>query len=135
MPQEENQAVPKLKVIHTAQAPGAIGPYSQAVVVNGCLYTSGQIGIDPLTSNLCGDDILEQAKQVFKNLDAIAKAAGTSLANAVKLNVYLTDLASFQAVNELMAEIFTEPYPARACLEASALPKGALIEVDAVLAL
>ena len=127
--------MPEFKVIHTKQAPAAIGPYSQAVVVNGCLYTSGQIGIDPLTSELYGDDAFEQAKQVFKNLDAIARAADTSLANAVKLNVYLTDLASFQAVNELMTEIFTEPYPARACVEVSALPKGALIEIDAVLAL
>lgn len=135
MPQQENQDKPRLKVIHAEQAPAAIGPYSQAVVVNGCLFTSGQIGIDPVTSELCGEDVLGQARQIFENLNAIAKAAGASLSNAVKLNVYLTDLTSFQAINELMAETFKEPYPARACLEVSALPKGALIEVDAIFAL
>lgn len=123
------------KTIHTEKAPAAIGPYSQAIQYNSIVYTSGQIGIDPATGELCSQDVVEQAKQVLANLAAIAKASGSKLNNAVKLNVYLTDLANFQAVNAVMAEVLSEPYPARACVEVSALPKGALIEIDAVLAL
>jgi len=123
------------KVIATKNAPAAIGPYSQAVVHNGCVYISGQIGIDPQTGELCAADFESQAKQVLSNLEGIARAAGSSLNYAIKLTAYLTDLRSFQVLNELMAESLVEPYPARACVEVSALPKVALLEVDAILAL
>ena len=123
-----------LTTIETAKAPSAIGPYSQAVMHNGSIYTSGQIGIDPETGEMCAADFLSQAKQVLKNLDRIAQAADCSLANAIKFTVYLTDLRNFQILNTLMAELLEEPYPSRACVEVSALPKGALLEVDAIFA-
>ena len=120
-------------VIETAAAPRAIGAYSQAVRVGQTLYLSGQIPLVPATMELVGGDIRAQISQVFENLQAVATAAGGNLNDIVKLTVYLTDLANFPAVNELMAEYFTAPYPARATVQISALPKGALVEIDAIL--
>lgn len=121
-------------IIKTTKAPAAIGPYSQAVMHNGNIYTSGQIGIDPETGEICAGDFLSQAQQVLKNLDQIAQAANCSLASAIKFTVYLTDLDNFQVLNDLMVELLEDPYPARVCVEVSALPKGALLEIDAIFA-
>ena len=121
------------KIISTDQAPAAIGPYSQAVAANGMIYISGQIPLDPGSMEMVSGDFQVQAKQVFKNLDAIAQAANGSLANAVKLTIYLTDLANFAIVNEVMEKYIPAPFPARAAVQVSALPKGALVEVDAIL--
>lgn len=125
----------KRAVILTADAPQAIGPYSQAVAVNGVVYLSGQIPLDPQTMELVTGDVETQVRRVFDNLQAVARAAGGELAHAVKINVYLTDLANFQTVNKVMAEYFAPPYPARAAVGVSALPRGAAVEVDAVLVL
>ncbi len=119
-------------IIATDKAPAAIGTYSQAVKVENTVYLSGQIGLDPATGNLV-EGIDAQIVRVFENLKALAEAAGASLGHTVKLNVYLTDLANFAKVNETMARYFPQPYPARAALGISALPKGALVEADAVL--
>ena len=124
-----------LDVIQTADAPAAIGPYSQAVRVGSMIFCSGQIPLDPATMELVSGGIEEQTKQVFNNLKAVATAAGGSLDNAVKLTIFLTDLGEFAQVNEIMASYFNEPYPARATIEVSALPKGALVEVEAVLSI
>lgn len=120
-------------IIKTNQAPEAIGPYSQAVKSNGLIYISGQIPLVPETMSLISDDFSEQAEQVFANLSAIAEAANSNLANALKLTVYLTDLENFPLVNEVMAKMVPEPFPARAAVQVSALPKNALLEVDAIL--
>ncbi len=122
-------------IIHTSDAPAAIGPYSQAVKVGSTVYISGQIPLAPETMELVSGDISAQAHQVFKNLQAIANAAGGSLADAVKLNISLPDLGDFAAVNEVMKEYFSEPYPARACVGVAALPKASQIEVEAILEL
>lgn len=122
-------------VINTDKAPLAIGPYSQAVKVGDTVYISGQIPLVAATSEIVSDDFTEQAVQVFKNLMAVADAAGGSLDDAVKLMVYVTNLDNFNKVNEVMSEYCNQPYPARAAVEVSALPKGALVEVDAVLQL
>ncbi len=124
-----------LDVIQTADAPAAIGPYSQAVRVGSLVYCSGQIPLDPVTMEIVSGGIKEQTEQVFNNLKAVATAAGGSLDNAVKLTIFLTDLGQFAQVNEIMASYFNEPYPARATIEVSALPKGALVEVEAVLSI
>lgn len=121
--------------ISTAAAPAAIGAYSQAIRAGNTVYLSGQIPLDPGTMTLISSDISLQIAQVFTNLSAVAAAAGTTLDTAVKLTVYLTDLGHFPLVNEAMARVFTQPYPARATVQVSALPKGALVEVDAVLVL
>lgn len=123
------------KIIHTDQAPAAIGCYSQAVQIDHTVYLSGQIPLVPLTMQLVSDNFTEQAHQVFKNLRAVAEAAGGNLNNLVKLNAYLTDLQNFAAFNEVMAEYFTAPYPARAAVEVSALPKGAMVEAEGILIL
>lgn len=123
------------KIIHTDQAPAAIGCYSQAVQIDHTVYLSGQIPLVPQTMQLVSDNFTEQAHQVFKNLRAVAKAAGGNLNNLVKLNAYLTDLQNFAAFNEVMAEYFTAPYPARAAVEVSALPKGAMVEAEGILIL
>ncbi len=123
------------KIISTTQAPAAIGPYSQAVKVGDTVYLSGQIPLDPITAELVDGGFNAQARQVFKNLNAVAKAAGGSLADAVKLTVYVTDLNNFHLLNEVMIEFLPEPFPARATIEVSALPKGASVEVDAILSL
>jgi reactive intermediate/imine deaminase len=120
--------------INTTEAPAAIGPYSQAIRHNDTLYISGQIPLDPTSGELVSNEIEAQIKQVFTNLAAVAKAADTSLANALKVTVYLTDLRHFALVNDSMANFFTQPYPARAAIEVSALPKGAAVEADAVIA-
>jgi reactive intermediate/imine deaminase len=121
-------------VISTPDAPAAIGPYSQAVKVGNTVWLSGQIPLVPETMEVVAGDIGAQAKQVFSNLRAVAVAAGGSLNNAVKINISLTDLGDFAAVNEVMASFFEEPYPARACVQVAALPKGVAIEVEAIIA-
>jgi reactive intermediate/imine deaminase len=124
----------KRSIIATTSAPAAIGTYSQAVRAGDTLYLSGQIGLDPQTGQLV-DGIENQIHRVFTNLRAVAEAAGGSLADAVKLTVYLTDLAHFARVNEIMSGYFDKPYPARAAVGVAALPRGALVEADAILAL
>jgi len=127
------------KIISTAQAPQAIGTYSQAVAVGNTIWLSGQIPLDPVTMQLVGDasaqGIEQQIHQVFKNLAAVAQAAGGSLADVVKLNLFLTDLAHFAKVNEIMALYFQEPYPARAAVGVASLPRGAGFEAEAVMVL
>jgi reactive intermediate/imine deaminase len=120
------------QAIHTAAAPQAIGTYSQAIRCGDSIYLSGQIGLDPATMQLV-DGIEAQIHRVFRNLQAVAQEAGAGLDHAVKLTVYLTDLANFARVNEIMAAYFTQPYPARAAVGVAALPRGALVEVDAVM--
>ena len=125
----------KTEAINTNNAPQAIGPYSQAIKLENLAFISGQIPLDPSNMEIVPGGISEQANQVFKNLSAVIEASGASLADSVKLTIYLTDLAEFPLVNEIMANYFSQPYPARATVEVSALPKGALIEVDAIVAL
>lgn len=122
-------------VISTPEAPAAIGPYSQAIKVGNTVWLSGQIPLVPGTTELVAGDISAQAKQVFNNLAAVADAAGGRLQNAVKVNISLVNLEHFAAVNTVMAQFFQEPYPARACVQVAALPKGAQIEVEVILAL
>jgi len=120
--------------IQTDAAPAAIGTYSQAIQSGNLVFISGQIPLDPQTGELVGaDDVEQQIRQVFDNLEAVATGAGASLANAVKITVYLTDLAHFTSVNEIMAEYFKLPYPARAALGVASLPRGATVEADAIL--
>jgi len=119
-------------VIQTPDAPAAIGTYSQAVRVDSTVYLSGQIGLDPNTMMLV-EGIEAQVHRVFQNLRAVADAAGSSLDDVVKLNIYLTDLAHFAKVNEIMATYFHQPYPARAAVGVASLPRGALVEADGVL--
>ncbi|HLY96014.1 MAG: RidA family protein [Sideroxydans sp.] len=121
-------------VIQTPDAPAAIGTYSQAVRVDGTVYLSGQIGLDPNTMTMV-EGIEAQVHRVFQNLRAVATAAGGSLDDVVKLNIYLTDLAHFAKVNEVMATYFHQPYPARAAVGVASLPRGALVEADGVLCL
>lgn len=120
------------QIIATDNAPAAIGTYSQAVRAGNTVYMSGQIGLDPATMAMV-DGFEAQTVQVFTNLKAVAEAAGGSLADAVKLNIYLVDLSNFAKVNEIMATFFDQPYPARAAVGVKELPKGALVEADAVL--
>ena len=121
--------------VATDQAPQAIGTYSQAISTTATTttYLSGQIPLDPQSMNLVSDDFVEQAHRVFQNLQAVATAAGGDLNQCVKLTVYMIDLNQFQQVNEVMAQYFDQPYPARAAIEVSGLPKGAQIEIDAVM--
>ena len=121
--------------IHTSRAPAAIGPYSQAIRAGSTVYLSGQIPLDPKTKELVKGDIRVQTRQVFENLAAVSEAAGGSLANAVRITIYLTDLANFSVVNEVMAEFCTEPYPARVTIGVAQLPRGAAVEVDGILVL
>ena len=120
--------------VHTAAAPQAIGTYSQAIRCGDTVYLSGQIGLDPATM-LLTEGIEAQIHRVFQNLQAVAAAAGGNLDNAVKLTVYLADLSHFARVNEIMATYFKQPYPARAAIGVASLPRGALVEIDAVLTL
>lgn len=122
------------RVVHTDAAPKAIGTYSQAVRCDNTIYFAGQIGLDPKTMELVSGTEA-QIRRVFENLKAVALAAGGSLEDIVKLNVYLTDLGNFARVNEIMATYFSEPYPARAALGVASLPRGAQIEIDAVMVL
>ncbi|MEL7448395.1 MAG: RidA family protein [Pseudomonadota bacterium] len=124
-----------VKVIHTDSAPAAIGPYSQAVQAGDTVYMSGQIPMDPATGELVTGGFSDQAHRAFTNLQAVAAAAGGDLNNVVKLNIYLTDLDNFAAVNEVMQQFFNPPFPARAAIGVASLPKGAQVEVDAVLVL
>ena len=122
-------------IIATQSAPQAIGPYSQAIKVGNTVWISGQIPLDPSSMTLVEGDISAEAEQVFQNLKAVAEASGGTLNDAVKINISLTDLGDFDAVNAIMASYLEEPYPARACVQVAALPKGAHIEIEAVLAL
>ena len=123
------------QIINTEAAPAAIGTYSQAVRVGDTVYLSGQIPLVPQTMALVDGDMQAQIRQVLRNLAAVAGAAGGSLGEVVKLNVFLTDLTHFPLVNQVMAEVFSEPYPARAAVGVAALPKGAAVEMDAILVL
>jgi reactive intermediate/imine deaminase len=122
-------------VIHSEHAPAAIGPYSQAVRSGQTVYLSGQIPLDPATMSLVEGDIATQADRVFRNLQGVCEAAGGSLGDIVRVGIYLTDLGDFAAVNEVMARYFSKPYPARSTIGVAALPRGAQVEVDAVLVL
>ena len=123
------------QIIHTDGAPQAIGTYSQAVKVGNTVYLSGQIPLEPATMQLAAGGMEAQIRRVFDNLAAVARASGGSLADTVKLNVFLTDLGHFVLVNQIMAEYFQKPYPARAAIGVAALPRGAQVEMDAVLVL
>lgn len=123
-----------MTIIHTAKAPKAIGVYSQAVKVNNTVYLSGQIGLNPETMEMV-EGIENQTEQVFKNLKAVVEASGATLANIVKLNIYLTDMNNFAIINQIMAKYFNEPYPARAAVGVRELPKGALVEADGIVVL
>ena len=125
--------MPKKQIIHTENAPKAVGTYSQAVKVDNTVYLSGQIAFDPKTMQLVTSDMGAQIRQVFENLSAVAIAAGGSLQNIVKLNIFLTDLSHFALVNEIMATYFEQPYPARAAIGVAALPKNAEVEMDGIM--
>ena len=119
------------QVIHTENAPAAIGTYSQAILVGNTLYLSGQIGLDPYSMELV-EGIEAQIRRVFDNLKAVCEAAGGTLADIAKLNIFLTDLSNFQLVNQIMGEYFAQPYPARAALGVASLPENALVEMDGI---
>lgn len=121
------------EMVETDAAPAAIGPYNQAVKAAEFVYISGQIPLDPQTGELVGADMRSQVERVFANLSAVAEAAGGSLGDAVRITVYLTDLSHFALVNEVMADVLSKPYPSRAAVGVAALPKGAAVEMDAVL--
>lgn len=120
-------------IIRTSDAPAAIGTYSQAVKIGTTVYLSGQIPLVPATMQMVSEDFAEQAHQVFKNLQAVCDAAGGSLNDMVKVNIFLTDLGQFAIVNQIMSQYFTEPYPARAAVQVSALPRASQIEIDGVM--
>ena len=122
----------KLEEIKASQAPAAIGPYSQAVQAGGSIYVSGQLPINPATGEFAGADIRAQARQSLENIKAILAAAGTDMAHVVKTTVLLQDMTDFAAMNEVYAEYFSEPYPARAAFQVAKLPKDALVEIEAV---
>ena len=123
-----------ISTVNTPDAPTAIGPYSQAVRHENLLWCSGSLGLDPATGEMAGDDVRSQAEQSLRNLDAICREAGTGLSKALRLTVYLVDLGDFAVVNEVYGQWFEEPFPARACVQVAALPKGGLVEIDAVVA-
>lgn len=123
------------EIIFTNDAPKAIGTYSQAVKIGNTVYLSGQIPLIPKTMEMIDGDIKEQITRVFMNLDAVAKASGGSLSDVSKLNIFLVDLSDFPLINEIMSEYFNEPYPARAVIGVSNLPKGAMVEMDAIMTL
>jgi reactive intermediate/imine deaminase len=125
----------KREIVTTNEAPKAIGTYSQAVKVGNTVYLSGQIPLDPASGEMVAGEMRAQIARVFDNLAAVARAAGGSLQDVVKLNVFLTDLGNFPLVNEIMAQYFKEPYPARAAVGVAALPRGAQVEMDAVMVL
>lgn len=125
----------KRRIISTTQAPAAIGPYSQAVQAGATVWLSGQIPLNPANGQLAGEEFPVQAVQVFENLAAVAAAAGGSLADVVRLTVYLTDLGRFAELNEIMTRYFAAPFPARAAIGVSALPRGVQVEIDAIMVL
>ncbi len=122
-------------IINTENAPSAIGTYSQAVKVKNTVYISGQIPLEPTSMEVVSQDFVEQAQQVFRNLSAVCQAAGGDINDMVKVNIFMTDLANFATVNEVMSQYFNEPYPARAAIEVSRLPKDVAIEIDGVMEL
>jgi 2-iminobutanoate/2-iminopropanoate deaminase len=124
-----------MHAVKTERAPEAIGPYAQARRAGDLIFVSGQLPIDPATGAFNSEDAAQQARQSLENIKAIAEAAGTDIASTVKTTIFLTDLSTFAAVNEVYAGFFAAPYPARACVEVSALPKGAKVEIEAVIAL
>ena len=119
-------------VIATPEAPAAVGPYSQAIKANGFVFTAGQLGLDPATGKLAGDDVASQAKQALINITAVLEAAGTSIDNVVKTTVFLTDMADYKAVNAVYATFFTDTPPARSAVEVAALPLGGLVEIETI---
>ena len=119
-------------VISTSNAPAAIGAYSQAIVLNGMLYASGQLGINPATGDLAGEDFASQAEQSLKNVAAILEAAGSDFSKVVKVTVFMSDMANFAALNEVYARYFVKPYPARSAVAVKTLPKNALVEIEVV---
>lgn len=121
-----------LKTIHTDRAPAAIGPYSQAIVANGFIFTAGQIALDPATGQVVDGDVVAQAERVFLNLRAVLEEGGSSFAQVVKTTVFLTDMADFPRVNEVYARAFGSARPARSTVQAAALPRGVLVEVEAI---
>lgn len=121
-----------MKAINTKNAPAAIGPYSQAIEVNGFVYTSGQLPIDPATGEFAGSDVKSQAEQSLKNVKAILEEAGLTMKNVMKTTVFLADMADFAAMNEVYSTYFSEPYPARSAVAVKTLPKGALVEIECV---
>ena len=120
------------KALHTSQAPAAIGPYSQAILAGNTIYVSGQIPIDPATGAFAGEDIRTQTRRSLTNIHNILHEAGVDMKDVVKTTVLLADIADFAAMNEVYAEFFTEPYPARAAYQVAAIPKGALVEIEAI---
>ena len=124
-----------IEEVQTDQAPGAVGPFSQAIKVGNLLFVSGQLPLDPATGEFNSNNAIAQAGQCLKNIAAIVEAAGSSLANTVKTTVLLTDLGNFTEINKVYAGFFEKPYPARACYEVKALPRGAQVEIEAVIAL
>jgi 2-iminobutanoate/2-iminopropanoate deaminase len=120
------------RIIMTSQAPAAVGPYSQGVVLDGWIWTCGQVALDPATGAMVGSDAATQADRALRNIQAILEAAGTSLDRVVRATVYLTNMDDFAAVNEVYARYFPKAFPARACVEVSRLPLGALVEIDAI---
>jgi 2-iminobutanoate/2-iminopropanoate deaminase len=123
------------RAVQTDQAPAPIGPYSQAVAADGVLYCSGQVPLDPSSGELVDGGIAEQARRCLENLDAVCRAAGTALENAARIGIYLIDMAAFPKVNEVYAGFFSEPFPVRTTVGVAALPKGALVEMDATVPL
>jgi len=126
--------IKNMKALHTDKAPAAIGPYSQAIEVNGMVFASGQIPLDPATGNVVEGGIKEQTQQALTNAKAIMEAAGLTLANVVKTTVFMADMNDFAAMNEVYATFFTEPFPARSAVAVKALPKGVLVEVECIAA-
>ena len=124
-----------ISVVNTDQAPAAIGPYSQAVVAGNMLFVSGQIPLDPSTGETVDGDISGQTKRVLENLKAVIEAAGSRMSHVVKVTIYLTDMKQFSVVNEIYGSYFSAPYPARACVQVSELPKGVQVEMDAIVQL
>ena len=120
-----------MRSVSTVSAPAAIGPYSQAVECNGVVFVSGQLPVDPMTGEM-PDTPAEQARRALENVRAIVESSGCTMADCVKVTIYLTDLSAFAQVNEVYKEFFAEPYPARSCIEVSAVPKGAMLEIDAI---
>jgi 2-iminobutanoate/2-iminopropanoate deaminase len=125
----------KKEIVSTKNAPGAVGPYSQAVKCGNMVYTAGQIALDPVTGQMVDGGIKEQAHQVFANLKAVLEAAGTSLDNVVKTTVFITDMDKFGEVNEVYGSYFSGDFPARSCVEVARLPKGALVEIEVIAAI
>jgi len=123
------------QIIHTENAPAAIGPYSQAVRAGNTVYLSGQIPLVPETMEIISEDIVEQTAQVFKNLQAVCEAAGGSLKDVVKFNIFMTDLGNFATVNEVMTQFVSQPFPARAAIGVRALPKGVQVEIEGIMVL